>query len=404
MTPIITQQPQDVSVGPGGWPVSFSVVATSNDGVISYKWLKKGSATVLGTSNTLSITATAGTQGQYYCELTNAYTITPVITNVVGLSIVQSASAGLTAGMVGYWPLNDGGADASGNGLNGTVNGNTAFVTGKIGGGAALDGLGDFIQIPNTPVLDLTNAITVATWAKVRNAWSYGWESIVCKGENSWRMQRDASNRGIEWALGNYTTYNGSFGTAAIDDGQWHLIVGTTDGTTEKLFVDGVLDAQHTTTGTPPIQVNTFGMRIGSNPENTARDFDGWLDETAVWNRALSTTEIASLYSGGQGVALVNQWQTNTPSPDGSAWVDPSVDLNLGWQLGSVPPLGAQYQVYFGEFGEALTLKGTTTYPNHTGIRPAQGQSGLRQKVFLACGYDLWQRNPNRPGLVLRDH
>jgi hypothetical protein len=365
MTPIITQQPGNVSVGPGGWPVSFTVAATSNDGTISYKWFKKGSATVLSTTSTLNLTATAGTQGQYYCELTNAYSTAPVVSEAAELTIVPRAPAGLTAGMVGYWPLDNNGADGSGNGLNGTVTGNTTFVTAKIGGGASLDGIGDFVQIPNNAALDLTEAMTVATWAKTRGAWRYGWESIVCNGENSWRLQRDGSNRGIEWALGYWETYGGSFGPKTIDDSQWHLIVGMTDGTTEKLFVDGVLDAQHTTIGTPPIQVQAnkaYGMRIGSNPENTARDFDGWLDETVVWNRALTDTEIAALFNGGQGVALVNPWQPTGPTPaDGSAGVNNAVDLTLMWQLGKVPPFGAQYQVFFGEFGEALTPSGTTT-------------------------------------------
>ena len=365
MTPIITGQPKNVSVGPGGWPVSFSVVATSNDGTISYKWFKKGSATVLSSTDTLSFAATDGKQGQYYCQLTNAFTTAPVVSDTADLTIVPPAPAGLAAGMVGYWPLDNNGADASGNGLNGTVTGDTTFVTAKIGGGASLDGLGDFIQIPNNAALDLTQAMTVATWAKTRGAWRFGWESIVCNGENSWRMQRDASNPGIEWALGYWETYGGSFGPKTIDDSQWHLIVGMTDGTTEKLFVDGVLDAQHSTIGNPPIQVQadkTLGMRIGSNPENIARDFDGWLDETVVWNRALSDTEVTALFNGGQGVALVNPWQPNTPTPgDGSAGVDPSVDLTLKWQLGKVPPFGAQYQVYFGEFGEALILVGSTT-------------------------------------------
>ncbi len=361
MTPIITQQPQNVSVGPNGWPVSFTVIATTNDGAISYKWFKKGNATVLSTADTLSFAGVDGTQGSYYCELTNAYTTSPVVSDAADLTIVRPAPAGLAGGMVGYWPLNGSGVDASGNGRHGVVNGNTSFITGKIGPAAALDGQGDFVEIADTAALDLTDAITVATWAKVRNAWRYSWQSIVCKGENSWRLQRDGTNAGVEWALGYWETYGGSFGPTRIDDGRWHLIIGTTDGTTEKLFVDGVLDAQHTRTGTPAVQTNDFGIRIGSNAENTARDFDGWLDETVVWNRALSQTEITSLYNGGQGVTLLqNSWTVSGPDPDGSVWVDPQVNLTLKWQLGLFPPYNADYQVYFGEAGGALAFKGTT--------------------------------------------
>ena len=362
MIPVITQQPVNVSVGPGGWTVSFHVGATSADGDISYKWYKRGSAGVLGTTDTLTVTASDSAAGQYYCDLTNDYNpTTPVRTNDAELTIVRLGPAGLLTGIVGYWPLDGSAADASGNGHNGTVAGDAAFIPGKIGGGISTDGQGDYVEIADNPQLDLTNAITVATWAKVRSL-RHQWQSIVCKGETSWRMQRDSLNRGIEWALGYWETYGGVFGPTQIDDGKWHLFVGMTDGTTESLYVDGALDATHTRIGPTAVQANDFGIRIGSNPETTTRDFDGWLDETIVWNRALSAAEVSSLYAGGQGVTLVSDpWRPTGPNPDGTVWIDPDVNLALSWQAGRYAPFGAQYQVYFGETGGVLALKGTTT-------------------------------------------
>ena len=91
-----------------------------------------------------------------------------------------------------------------------------------------------------------------------------------------------------------------------VDDGQWHQVVATFDGTDEMLFVDGKLEAR-------PLRwkkgqklgSSDFNLVIGCNRSNLKEDdlgssFRGLIDEPMMWNRALSTNEITFLYQSQQ--------------------------------------------------------------------------------------------------------
>lgn len=82
-------------------------------------------------------------------------------------------------------------------------------------------------------------------------------------------------------------------GSTSINDGQPHHIVGTYDGTTIKLFVDGVLDGSVAHSGT----LNTGGrLTLGANESGGghAQAWDGDLDEAAYYLTALSAARIAA--------------------------------------------------------------------------------------------------------------
>ena len=45
-------------------------------------------------------------------------------------------------------------------------------------------------------------------------------------------------------------------------------------------------------------------MQIGDNPDSATREWEGHIDDVAVWDRALSNDEIASIYNGGDGNSI----------------------------------------------------------------------------------------------------
>lgn len=71
---------------------------------------------------------------------------------VFGLALTSVSNAG-RPGLVGYWRLNEttGTAvgDASGNNNHGTLEGGAKWTTGKLDGGVYLDGVDDYIEVPN---------------------------------------------------------------------------------------------------------------------------------------------------------------------------------------------------------------------------------------------------------------
>jgi hypothetical protein len=76
-----------------------------------------------------------------------------------------------------------------------------------------------------------------------------------------------------------------------INDGEWHHVACVADGSASYMYLDGVLK----TTGGSKIQAssNTSDFHIGSRGGSIG--LVGSIDELAIWNKALSATEVAAL-------------------------------------------------------------------------------------------------------------
>lgn len=88
-----------------------------------------------------------------------------------------------------------------------------------------------------------------------------------------------------------------SFSTpGAVGTGAWHHVVWTHDNTDHsKVYIDGSLvksDANDTTIGTGNGVIG-FGV--------SAEYLDGMVDELGIWSRALTSTEVTTLYNSGNG-------------------------------------------------------------------------------------------------------
>ena len=131
--------------------------------------------------------------------------------------------------------------------------------------------------------------------------------------------------------------YDGTFqpgiGTKLVP-GTWYHITGTRDGSTLKLYINGVLTASTTDTTVSDTDNTTdisFGKRTGGT-----QYFDGYLKDFKIWNRALTADEVfrlsASMQVPTQG--LVGEWLLDEGS--GSTAVDTSDYKNNGTITGAV--------------------------------------------------------------------
>jgi beta-galactosidase len=94
-------------------------------------------------------------------------------------------------------------------------------------------------------------------------------------------------------------------GAVSVNDGGWHHIAGVYDGSALRLYVDGVLDASVSSTGS--ISTNAYNVEIGRNAEQSGREFHGAIYDARIYNRALCPEEIQELFDGGgvQGVRII---------------------------------------------------------------------------------------------------
>jgi len=245
---------------------------------------------------------------------------------------------GADAGLVGWWKLNevDGfvASDSSGNGLDGTLVGDPQWVPGKIGGALRFGGVRDWVDCGTSPLLDIRDRITMACWVNV-TVFTKPWEAFVTKGDHAYRIT--ASQSGGTCHVGLNGTKVGWFDGKTRVDGGWHHVAGVYDGTQAILYVDGVADVVKTTSGR--ISVETAGLFIGCNADETGRPITGMLDDVRIYNRALKPTEIPVILYGESYPFAYD------PDPaDKAALSEPMV--TLGWKPGGSVDAQQGHRVY----------------------------------------------------------
>ncbi len=210
----------------------------------------------------------------------------------------------LTSGLVGYWSL-DGddisgttAYDRSGSGNNGTLTNGPTKTAGRIGQALSFDGGDDYVTISSSSALSIGTAATYSTWVKM-NALppsSYGY-SLIRKWSNGSEDKTLAIAQNGKPNLFFYNVGSGVNANTVLSTGVWHHIVGTYDGTTEKIYIDGVLDNSNSASGDVADNVGA-AVTLGHTPENSAY-LNGFLDDVRIYNRSLSATEVRALYDVG---------------------------------------------------------------------------------------------------------
>jgi hypothetical protein len=219
----------------------------------------------------------------------------------------------LTSGLVSYYSLQGNSNDAAGGGNNGTDTAITYSTgNGKISQGAGFDGSTSYIGLGDPANLHNAN-LSTSFWFNSTN--TTGYQSILCKGNSAavpWvapyatlLIRLDWPVNNIEVGLSNASTYTpNNWSSAPIaTTGVWYHLVFTYDGTSGILYINGT--SQGSLTYSTTLSYNTQAWNIGADTSNAppVENFAGAIDELGIWNRALTSAEVTSLYNSGAGLA-----------------------------------------------------------------------------------------------------
>ena len=200
--------------------------------------------------------------------------------------------------LVAYYPFNGNANDESGNENNGTVYGATLTEDRYESPASAynFDGDNDSINVPDDSSLDIIRQISLSAWIfpteqktqfiirkgpEVNPPPPYGL-SLSGTGDIIFELSPDSEFTQVR--------------KQGYDLDQWTFIVGTYDGTTMKLYVNGNLENSETIPGN--LNENGSPLLIGTRLNLPADTFAGKLDDISVYNRALAEAEIEQLYDG----------------------------------------------------------------------------------------------------------
>ncbi len=229
-----------------------------------------------------------------------------------GINLLSRALA-WAGGVVAYWKLDEttgtSAMDASVNLKHGTLS-NFSFATSaatnaRLNGGLTFDGANDYVSATNGTMFQMNRALSISAWIK-GDAWSSGddVDVILRKGEGNPNNYQLAVENGYA-ALG-LDGNDGSNvrGNTPLQTGQWYHVVGTWDGSTIRIYVNGVLDMTPTARAAP-ILIDTRPVYLGGRSGTDL--FDGTLDDVRLFNHALALDEVAALKSQGQkkGVRII---------------------------------------------------------------------------------------------------
>jgi hypothetical protein len=247
---------------------------------------------------------------------------------LVTVAITASPALATTA-PVGVWTLDEGSgtqvADGSGNGNNGVISGGVSWVPGVAGSALSFDGASGQVKVADNTVLEPPSTVTVSAW--IKQAGSPGdYRYIVAKGANgciaaSYGLY-SGPNGGLEFYV---SQHHGSVYARSPDagqrvwDGNWHLAVGTYDGSTVQLYVDGI--EVGTGTSWPGsleyLLPNSNDFYIGNYPGCADHEFLGAIDDVMVWNRTLGAGEIGGLLQPGGNSSTQPTSPTGGGTPGG---------------------------------------------------------------------------------------
>jgi hypothetical protein len=367
--PVWVRQPDaDVKVFAGASPVFGAVASGLGSLAPKYQWYKNSTLISGATSSsyTFANAQLSDSSSTFFCTASNSFgtiTSSTATLTVVPAPTQTYPAAILADNPVGYWRLNEGPDNGSGNsgsaahdyrgghngfytntvinvsGYNPTADSDTAAQFGQPF--AAADSL--VADIKDVDFARATNASTGGRFSV--EAWVNGINqtldaAIVTKGYNG--ILAAGTGTGTEQfaldVIGSPRTFrflvrdavgNGYVALSSITPGNplttaatWHHLLGVCDqpAGTVSLYVDGVLTGSGTIATNVGIESQPLPMTIGARKSSGATDFDnqwtGVIDDVAIYNTALSASQALAHYYAGQQAPVITLQPTNQTTPE----------------------------------------------------------------------------------------
>ncbi len=271
------------------------------------------------------------------------------------LVFVIVLTSSVEADLVGLWRFNEGSGttvyDLSGNGNDGTLEGNPEWVDTRRGGGIKLDGVDDHIRVP-----DFSLTTDTITFVAMIEGWkTTDWAAIaVSRGDGDpgglWFGDNDTLH--YVWNDDSSATW-GWAGGPVIPQDEWVMValtIETTQATTYVVTSSGEVSSAvnaiaHTSQDMGAL---TFGWDFGFS----GRYFRGVIDEVRIYDHVLNESEIIAVL---KSEPIVHAF---SPQPINGAMLEDTW-VNLSWRPGD---FAVSHNVYLGDNFDDVNAGAESTF------------------------------------------
>ena len=204
-------------------------------------------------------------------------------------------------GLVAGYGFNEGAgavtADASGNGLTGTLVSAPAWVAGRNGTGLSFNGSSTYVDLGNPTALQFSGSMTLSAWVfETANVGDDGQIIAKSDGGSGWQL-KSTPDTGVRTFAVAVTDANGSpvqrYSRTVRALNTWYHVAGVFNAATRTLdiYVNGVLD-NGVLDGTIPTGIRSSPVNVNIGRRAGGYNIRGTIDDVRIYARALGATEI----------------------------------------------------------------------------------------------------------------
>ena len=313
--PTITTQPTNQTATVGN-NLAFSVTAAGAY-PLTYQWWY-GTSSISNATNATLLLANVqlGDAGMYHVVVSNSFGSTNSVNALLTVNPFSSPCTPPPSGIVSWWRAESNAYDSIG-GNNGVITGLVSFATGEVGQAFVFSDTNEDIKIPASSNLNLGlgAGFTLEAWINPQSVtqiepifeWNAG-DGTTYPGVQFYIYPNPAGGPFPGALFANITEVNDSWNLMwtqgdIVKSNIFQHVALTYDKSSglATIYCNGVNVAQQQTIAgfTPKTTGDLHLGRRPTSPDGSRFTFGGMIDEPAVYNRALSSSEIAAIFNAG---------------------------------------------------------------------------------------------------------
>ena len=223
----------------------------------------------------------------------------------------------LGADLIGWWNFNNESVtDMSGYDNNGTIHGSSSFVDGVPGTtGKAMSfvgtSTGNGVRIVDYDPVNEFSQLSISVWVKSTHEGLH-WGPVVAKNYREFQVKIDGGYFQVSlWPQGVRRDCYSSASDNRTIKGQWHHLVFHWNGATGMVekYIDGNLSQAACTGSNWQGTISSTASRFyigGFTGDRSDYAYDGLIDDVRIYSRALTASEVQTLYAQTKDKHLAN--------------------------------------------------------------------------------------------------